>query len=158
MAAAAVHRRSIRRQKPSGSSGKKKIAAEILQESGSTTLFLLKWLTLAFLLESLMIAYFSADQIATVLGQGNAWAIPLATIVGVPAPSKRLRGLAACRGLSNLVQPRCRHGVPHFRRRDEHSGSDCRLCAGPQAAVVWYIILSLSGVFWPVCCSSSVAG
>ena len=71
------------------------------QESGSTALFLLKWLTLAFLLESLMIAYISADQIASVLGQGNAWAIPLATIVGVPA---YLNGYAALPLVAGLIE------------------------------------------------------
>ena len=71
------------------------------RESGSTALFLLKWLTLAFLLESLMIVYISADQIAAVLGQGNAWAIPLATIVGVPA---YLNGYAALPLVAGLIE------------------------------------------------------
>ncbi len=71
------------------------------KESGTTALFLLKWLTLAFLLESLMLAYISADQIAPVLGQGNAWAIPLATLVGVPA---YLNGYAALPLASGLIE------------------------------------------------------
>ena len=74
---------------------------KFFKESGSTTLFLLKWLTLAFLLESLMIAYISADQIASVLGQGNAWAIPLATIIGVPA---YLNGYAALPLVAGLIE------------------------------------------------------
>ncbi|MFL2542888.1 MAG: permease [Candidatus Latescibacterota bacterium] len=71
------------------------------KESGWTGLFLLKWLTLAFLLESLMIVYISAEQIAAVLGQGNAWAIPLATIVGVPA---YLNGYAALPLVAGLIE------------------------------------------------------
>ena len=74
---------------------------KFVKESASTTLFLLKWLTLAFLLESLMLAYISADQIATVLGQGNAWAIPLATVVGVPA---YLNGYAALPLVAGLIE------------------------------------------------------
>ena len=74
---------------------------KFFKESGSTSLFLLKWLTLAFLLESLMIAYISADQIASVLGQGNDWAIPLATLVGVPA---YLNGYAALPLVAGLIE------------------------------------------------------
>ena len=116
------------------------------KESGSTTLFLLKWLTLAFLLESLMIAYISADQIATVLGQGNAWAIPLATIVGVPA---YLNGYAALPLVAGLIELGTAPGA----------GMAFLIAGGvtsiPAAIAVyalvrkplfvWYIILSLSG-------------
>jgi uncharacterized membrane protein YraQ (UPF0718 family) len=54
--------------------------------------FLLKWLSLAFLLESLMLRYLPADAIASWLGSGQAWAIPSAALVGVPA---YLNGYAA---------------------------------------------------------------
>ena len=74
--------------------------AKFGREAVKTTLFLGKWLTLAFLLESLMLAYISADQIASVLGQGNAWAIPLATVVGVPA---YLNGYAALPLVAGLI-------------------------------------------------------
>ena len=74
---------------------------KFFKEAGSTALFLLKWLTLAFLLESLMLAYVSADQIASVLGQGNAWAIPLAALVGVPA---YLNGYAALPLVSGMIE------------------------------------------------------
>ena len=55
------------------------------KETISTSLFLLKWLTLAFLLESLLITYMPAESVAAVLGTDSAWAIPIATLVGVPA-------------------------------------------------------------------------
>jgi len=55
------------------------------KETISTSLFLLKWLTLAFLLESLLITYMPAESVAKVLGTDSAWAIPIATLVGVPA-------------------------------------------------------------------------
>lgn len=116
------------------------------KESRLTTLFLLKWLTLAFLLESLMIAYISADQIALLLGQGNAWAIPLATIVGVPA---YLNGYAALPLVAGLIKLGTAPGA----------GMAFLITGGvtsiPAAIAVyalvkkplflWYIVLSLTG-------------
>lgn len=71
------------------------------KETVSTTLFLLKWLTLAFLLESLMLAYVPADAIAELLGAGSTWAIPAAVIVGVPA---YLNGFAALPLIQGLIE------------------------------------------------------
>ena len=62
--------------------------------------FLLRWLTLAFVLESLMIAYIPADLIAGVLGGQSWFAIPLATLVGVPT---YLNGYAAIPLISGLL-------------------------------------------------------
>ena len=47
--------------------------------------FLLKWLTLAYLLESLMIRYIPAESIATVLGGDGLLPIVLSALVGAPA-------------------------------------------------------------------------
>jgi uncharacterized protein len=47
-------------------------------------LFLLKWLTLAFLLESLMLHYLPTDAVVRWLGNGQTWAIPSAALIGVP--------------------------------------------------------------------------
>ena len=69
-------------------------------EMRATGWFLFKWLTLAFLLESLMVAYVPADAIAQHLGGDSFWAIPLAVIVGVPA---YLNGYAAIPTVSALV-------------------------------------------------------
>jgi len=57
-----------------------------------TTLFLGKWLTLAFLMESLMLAYVPADLVARAVG-GDGW-LPIvsAALVGIPA---YLNGYAA---------------------------------------------------------------
>ena len=63
--------------------------------------FLLKWLTVAFLAESLMIAYVPADGVAAVVGGGSAFAIPLAAVVGVPA---YLNGYAAIPLISGLLE------------------------------------------------------
>ncbi len=58
----------------------------------STTLFLAKWLTLAFLLESLMLAWIPAEQVTSTLGGEGLMPILTATLVGVPA---YLNGYAA---------------------------------------------------------------
>ncbi len=47
--------------------------------------FLLKWLTLAYLLESMMIAYIPAESIAHVLGGDGLFPVVLAALVGAPA-------------------------------------------------------------------------
>ncbi|MEM9234132.1 MAG: permease [Pseudomonadota bacterium] len=48
-------------------------------------LFLLKWLTLAYLLESVMIAYVPAEWIAQVLGGTGAGPVVIGALVGAPA-------------------------------------------------------------------------
>jgi hypothetical protein len=53
--------------------------------------FLLRWLSLAFLLESLMLRYLPADAIGSWLGD-QSLAIPSAALIGVPA---YLNGYAA---------------------------------------------------------------
>jgi len=61
-------------------------------EARATTLFLSKWLLLAFAIESLMAAWLPAEVVADTLGGGSWQAIPLAVAVGVPA---YLNGFAA---------------------------------------------------------------
>ena len=70
-------------------------------EASSNGLFLLRWLTLAFVLESLMIAYIPAQTIAGVVGGGQWFAIPLASVVGIPA---YLNGYAAVPMVSGLME------------------------------------------------------
>jgi hypothetical protein len=57
-----------------------------------TTLFLARWLTLAFLIESLMVAWIPAEWIVSSLGGTGIEPIALATLVGIPA---YLNGYAA---------------------------------------------------------------
>ena len=71
------------------------------RESLHTGAFLLKWLTVAFLAESLMMAYVPAESVAAVLGGGNVFAIPLAAVVGVPA---YMNGYAAIPLISGLLE------------------------------------------------------
>ena len=70
-------------------------------EAATIGIFLGKWLTLAFFLESMMIAYVSTDWIAAYVGSDNAFAIPLAAVVGAPS---YLNGYAAIPLVSGLME------------------------------------------------------
>ncbi|MCL4675751.1 MAG: permease [Pararhodobacter sp.] len=72
-----------------------------LREALKTTLFLAKWLTLAFLLESLMLAWLPAEFVARTLGGTGLAPIGLATLVGVPA---YLNGYAALPLVGGLLE------------------------------------------------------
>jgi uncharacterized membrane protein YraQ (UPF0718 family) len=72
------------------------------------TFFLGKWLTLAFLLESLMLAYIPADMIAHVLGSDGVGTVALATLVGIPA---YLNGYAALPLVGGLISQGMAPGV-----------------------------------------------
>lgn len=76
---------------------REKFARELL----STTLFLLKWLSLAFLLESLMLIYLPAELIASYLGGTGIAPIVTATFIGVPA---YLNGYAALPLVSGFLE------------------------------------------------------
>ena len=71
------------------------------RQSLATFAFLGKWLTLAFALESLMLAYVPADAVSGVLGGEGIWAVPLAVVVGMPA---YLNGYAAIPLVSGLME------------------------------------------------------
>ena len=71
------------------------------RESLHTGGFLLKWLSVAFLAESLMVAWLPAESVAAAVGGGSAFAIPLAAVVGVPA---YLNGYAAIPLISGLLE------------------------------------------------------
>ena len=75
--------------------------AKFWRTSISTTLFLAKWLTLAFVLESLMIAFVPADLVASAVGGEGIGTALTATLVGVPA---YLNGYAALPLVSGLVE------------------------------------------------------
>ncbi len=62
--------------------------------------FLGKWLTLAFFLESLMVAYVPSDWIGALVGSDSALAIPVGVLVGIPS---YLNGYAAIPLVSGLL-------------------------------------------------------
>lgn len=67
----------------------------------NTTLFLAKWLVLAFLIESLMLAWIPAERVASLLGSEGLMPIVIATFVGVPA---YLNGYAALPLVGGLME------------------------------------------------------
>lgn len=73
---------------------------KFVKEGVKTTLFLAQWLTLAFLLESLMLAYLPADLVSRALGGEGLAPIGIATLVGVPA---YLNGYAALPLVGGLI-------------------------------------------------------
>ncbi|MCA0872972.1 permease [Seohaeicola saemankumensis] len=118
------------------------------REAWKTTLFLGKWLTLAFVLESLMLAWIPAETITALLGGTGLAPIALATVVGVPA---YLNGYAALPLVGGLIEQGMAPGA----------GLAFLVAGGvtslPAAVAVWalvkprvfglYIVLSLSGAF-----------
>jgi len=70
------------------------------QSTIKNSLFLGKWLALAFLLESLMVAHLPAELVAAYVGEGSWLPILAATLVGVPA---YLNGYAALPVVGGLI-------------------------------------------------------
>ncbi len=70
------------------------------QGARKNTLFLGKWLALAFLLESLMVAYVPDGWIGAVAGDGSLLAVVGASLVGIPA---YLNGYAALPLVNELI-------------------------------------------------------
>ncbi|WP_040488126.1 permease [Fodinicurvata sediminis] len=75
--------------------------SRFLKESYKNGLFLGKWLLLAFLLESLMLAYIPADMVVDLVGTDSWLSLASATLIGVPA---YLNGYAALPLVGGLVQ------------------------------------------------------
>lgn len=71
-----------------------------LQTAGENGLFLLKWLTLAYLIEAAMVRYIPAQTIAGILGGDGLWPILLGALVGAPA---YLNGYAAVPLVNSLL-------------------------------------------------------
>ncbi|MGE3148972.1 MAG: permease [Pseudorhodoplanes sp.] len=70
------------------------------QSAWQNTVFLGKWLLLAFLLESLMVAYIPGDIVARIAGDGSPLSIAMATLVGIPS---YLNGNAALPLVAGLI-------------------------------------------------------
>ena len=75
--------------------------ATFMQGGCDNLLFLGKWLVLAFLLESLMLAYVPADLVAGIAGGDGMLPVIAATLVGVPA---YLNGYAALPLVAGLIE------------------------------------------------------
>lgn len=70
--------------------------------------FLLKWLTLAYVIEGLMVHYMPADLIANVLGGTGLGTIMLGAVVGMPA---YLNGYAAAPLIGDLLEQGMANGA-----------------------------------------------
>jgi uncharacterized membrane protein YraQ (UPF0718 family) len=75
-------------------------AQVFLTASATTAWFLIRWLALAFAMESLMTTWLPPDVIARWLGTGPL-AIPIAVLIGVPV---YINGLAAVPFVAGLIQ------------------------------------------------------
>ena len=73
-----------------------------MEASVGNFVFLGRWLLFAFLLESLMVTYVPGELVATWLGRGNDYALPLAVALGVPAYMNGYAGIPLVRGLIEL--------------------------------------------------------
>jgi len=58
-----------------------------------------RWLLIAFLLEALITLYVPQDAIASLLGEQNMWAVPLAALIGVPLYLSNMSALPIVNGL-----------------------------------------------------------
>ncbi len=117
-------------------------------EAASIALFLARWLTLAFLLESLMLAWVPAEMVTATLGGTGLAPIATATLVGVQA---YLNGYAALPLIGGLIGQGMAPGA----------GMAFLIAGGvtsiPAAIAVWalvrppvfalYLALSLAGAF-----------
>jgi len=118
------------------------------REAWKTSLFLAQWLLLAFVLESLMLAWIPAETITSLLGGTGISPIAIATVVGVPA---YLNGYAALPLVGGLIEQGMAPGA----------GLAFLVAGGvtslPAAVAVWalvkprvfglYVALSLTGAF-----------
>lgn len=71
-------------------------------DAASSGLLILKWLTVAFALESFLRKYLPPELIAGYVGADNGWAIPLAVTVGAPVYLDGYAALPLIRGLIDL--------------------------------------------------------
>ena len=85
-----------------GCSEKTDFWSRLLNESYSATLMVIKFMALAFFLEALIILYIPAEWVTGIMGQGNAWSIISAALLGVPTYTSNLSALPMVSGL--LVQ------------------------------------------------------
>ncbi|MBE1292509.1 MAG: permease [Rhodobacteraceae bacterium] len=122
--------------------------SKFVKTAWTTTLFLAKWLFLAFILESLMLAWIPAETVTKALGGTGLMPIITATLVGVPA---YLNGYAALPLVGGLIEQGMAPGA----------GLAFLVAGGvtsvPAAMAVWalakpkvfalYLALSLSGAF-----------
>ena len=81
---------------------------KFFQEAGDVSLFLGKWLLIAFILEALIVHYLDPAWISSLLGKEQVFAIPLATAIGIPLYTS---GVAAIPIVQGLLKSGMGHGA-----------------------------------------------
>lgn len=76
--------------------------ASFRRESATMGWFLAKWLTLAFLLEAMMLRWVPIDQIAGTISGLGVWSVPAAAGIGVPAYLNGYAAIPLVRGLMEV--------------------------------------------------------
>ena len=80
--------------------------AQFKSEVGTMGWFLFKWLSLAFVLEAMMLRWAPIDDVAATLADMGIWAVPASAIVGVPAYLNGYAAIPLVRGLMDIgLQP-----------------------------------------------------
>lgn len=69
------------------------------QTAYATARLMLVWLTLAFVAEFFMKLYLPEDLVGSIVGRDNAWAVPLAAVIGAPIYLDGYAALPLVRGL-----------------------------------------------------------
>jgi len=77
-------------------------------EVWNVSLFLGKWLLIAFILESLIVHYVNPDWISSLLGKDRFFSIPLATAIGIPVYTS---GVGAIPIVEGLLKSGMSHGA-----------------------------------------------
>ena len=81
---------------------------KFFQEALTVSLFLGKWLLIAFILEAVIVHYLDPAWISSLLGKEQVFAIPLATAIGIPLYTS---GVAAIPIVEGLLKSGMGHGA-----------------------------------------------
>ncbi len=129
--------------KPWQETARRGLFADSIKENGW---FLGKWLTMAFIVESLMVAYIPASLISQWLGTDAWWTIPLSVGVGVPT---YLNGFAAVPLIANLIDMGMMPGAAMaFMIAGGVTSIPAAMAVFALARkplFLWYLLLSLTG-------------
>ena len=71
----------------------------LLNETWTATRMVIQFMTLAFLLEALILLFIPQEWIINLLGEGNQWAVPAAALLGIPIYTSNLTALPLIGGL-----------------------------------------------------------
>jgi uncharacterized membrane protein YraQ (UPF0718 family) len=101
-----LHGLSIRQRACCGSENapgegvsRSKIWRDFWPQAWTVTLFLGKWLVIAFILESLIVHYVDSKWISSIMGTDQFFSIPLATAIGIPVYTSGVGAIPIVKGL-----------------------------------------------------------